>query len=240
MAERLVRSTSTFLDRHTSRRGFLMRAVITGTAMAVAPIRYLTRPESAWACAGVGTCPPGCSGGNACCDGYTEFCISNTGSNCCPAWTFPAGWWKACDSYCAQNYTGPCGQSPYSGPGPCNGAARYYVDCARDLGHTCNATGGSCVCNAGTCSCRIMCCNQFTYCNMNISDGQQTCSNIGGDNCTSGQQVVCRVVVCSNPCGLGPICGCSGQPSGTCPNGSKSCTGIHDCCTCYHQPCTGW
>ena len=49
----------------------------------------------------------GCPCGSICCDGYTEFCCTLTGSNGCPPGTITAGWWKV------------------DGSQFCGGAARY-------------------------------------------------------------------------------------------------------------------
>ncbi len=47
MTDRLVSVASRLLERRTSRRGVLIRVAIGGSALAVAPLRYLLRPQSA-------------------------------------------------------------------------------------------------------------------------------------------------------------------------------------------------
>jgi hypothetical protein len=218
MTQRLVTVSSAFLDRRTSRRGFLMRATVAGSALAVAPIRYLLHPESAWAIT-----PGECSSGTRCRDGFTEFCCSAFDSNCCPPYTFVAGWWKSCDH--------PGYSPPYSGPGPCNGGGRYYVDCARAPGHSCNNTGGVGVCAKDSCDCRVFCQNPFTYCNANLH--LQSCTYPAppsGDY--SPYEVVCRVISCLNPAA-------ATQDSCGFPFGAHP-AGVYDDRTCPQQPCVGW
>ena len=90
----LVERSSEFLARTTNRRGFLVRGAIAGSALTVAPLRYVLRPGTAYAaicnCSG-----QSCDCGAACCDGYTEFCCTITGENACPPGTVAGGWWKA-------------------------------------------------------------------------------------------------------------------------------------------------
>ena len=64
-----------------------------GSAVAVGPLRYLLRPQSAEA---VIRCR-NCGGGAACCDGWTTFCCTLSGHNTCPPYTFIGGWWKCTD-----------------------------------------------------------------------------------------------------------------------------------------------
>ena len=70
MTDRLVSAASRLLERRTSRRGMLVRVAIGGSALAVAPLRYLLRPGSAEAVITCRNCRPGAR----CCDGWTEFC----------------------------------------------------------------------------------------------------------------------------------------------------------------------
>lgn len=150
MSERLVRFASSLLERTTSRRSFLARFATAGSAFAVAPWRYASRPTSA---IDTITCG-GCAAGSKCCDGYTVFCCTLTGFNACPANTFMGGWWK-CTSY--------------TGQGACSGeGVRYYIDCNMLPGQSCP---GGCECANGTCSHRSTCCNVFRYgqCNTQIS-----------------------------------------------------------------------
>lgn len=127
------------LDRRTSRRGFLVKAAMAGTALAVAPLRYLLQPVSAHtAICGCGTSECGCDA--ACCDGYTEFCCAvNNGLNACPEGTFPGGWWRADGSIF------------------CDGT-RYIVDC-----NTVGDPACTCECAHGDCDRRSTCCTWFRY-----------------------------------------------------------------------------
>ncbi|GMU78935.1 MAG: hypothetical protein AMXMBFR46_17280 [Acidimicrobiia bacterium] len=102
----LVDRTSRYLGRNTSRRGFLVRSALAGSAVAVAGVKYTTRPVSAYTL--ITDCPPDA----LCRDGYTEFCcvIQDGGYNRCPPGTLPMGWWRADYSVF------------------CNGT-RYYLDC---------------------------------------------------------------------------------------------------------------
>ncbi len=82
-----------FLERRFSRRGLLVRLAAAGSALTVAPLRYLLYPGTALAAITPGECPHG-----ACTDGYTAFCCEiNHGQNSCPTGTFPGGWWMCTD-----------------------------------------------------------------------------------------------------------------------------------------------
>ena len=147
MSQWLAEKSSAALQSRTSRRGFLVRSALAGSALAVSPLRYLLRPVTAYAaicgCAGYD-----CNCGSSCCDGYTEFCCAvNGGQNACPPGTFEAGWWRA------------------DGSQFCDGP-RYYTDCnAR-----CGSGACSCQCTGGDCDNRRTCCNVFRYgqCNQQI------------------------------------------------------------------------
>ena len=176
MTDRLVRAAGSALARRSSRRGMLMRVAVFATAAAAGPLRYLLRPGTAEA---VITCRD-CSGGAPCCDGWTTFCCTLSGSNTCPSYTFIGGWWKCTD---------------YRGHGLChNVGVRYYIDCNRLPGHSCPH---GCSCTGGSCAERATCCNVFRYGQCNTQVNQVT-------------EVVCRVVSCVNPCRLYPAqCSCT-------------------------------
>ena len=148
MSQWLAEKTSSLLGARTSRRGFLVRSAMAGSALAVTPLTYILRPVTAYA-AICGCAGSDCDCGSACCDGYTEFCcaVHPEGKNVCPPGTFEAGWWRADGSrFC----TGP----------------RYYVDCNAQ----CGANACSCQCAGGSCDNRRACCNVFRYgqCNTHI------------------------------------------------------------------------
>ena len=148
MSQWLAEKTSAVLGARTSRRGFLVRSALAGSALAVTPLQYLLKPVTAYA-AICGCAGSDCDCGSACCDGYTEFCcaVNPDGSNACPPGTFEAGWWRA------------------DGSRFCEGP-RYYVDCnAR-----CGSGACSCGCANGDCDNRRACCNVFRYgqCNTHI------------------------------------------------------------------------
>jgi hypothetical protein len=142
MAETLTERLVNRLARRTpTRRGFLAAATVGGAALAVNPIGYITKPQSAYASV--------CGPGNECNEGWSVMCCSiNNGSNTCPPGTYAGGWWKA-------------DRSSY-----CGGAARYYIDCNAKPG-----THFRCHCNTGSCDRRRVACNVFRYgqCNTQIS-----------------------------------------------------------------------
>jgi hypothetical protein len=150
LSRTLAERAAELLGRRSSRRTALSRAALAGAAFAVAPIRYLVRPGTAWAVIGPGGC-----GSGLCTDGYSAFCCQIQGGfNRCPENTYVAGWWK-CTSY--------------NGPGICHAAGvRYYVDCNRMPDHV---FPGGCQCANGSCNERRVDCNQFRYgqCNTQIA-----------------------------------------------------------------------
>ena len=149
VSDRIARSVGALLERRISRRGALARAALAGSAFAVAPVRYLIRPGTAWAVVLPGDCSSG-----LCTDGYTAFCCEiESGRNTCPAGTYIAGWWK-CTNY--QN-GGLCQQE----------GVRYYLDCNRIPGAT---FPGGCQCANGDCGRRRVDCNHFRYgqCNTQV------------------------------------------------------------------------
>jgi hypothetical protein len=171
VADRVVSTLTDRLDRkHTSRRSFLVKTAVVGSALAVNPLRYLLRPGTAYA----SVCGPAAD----CASGWTVFCCTiNNKRNTCPPGTLAAGWWKADNS------------------GFCGGKARYYVDCnAKCTTCGCGASGicGSnchackCGCASGTCDERRVCCNEFRY-----GQCHQEVACVG--------PVVCRVVSCVPP-----------------------------------------
>jgi hypothetical protein len=151
LAERIAVWCGDALQRRCSRRGALARAAVAGSAMAVAPVRYLVRPETAWAIITPGQCGPA----TKCNDGFTVFCCEiEHGRNICPSGSYVAGWWKCTD---------------YRGTGLCHDeGVRYYLDCNRIPGH---AYPGGCQCGVHGCNSRRVACNLFRYgqCNTHVA-----------------------------------------------------------------------
>ena len=187
MTSRLVERGARVLENRLDRRGFLVRSAMAGSALAAVPGRYLLRPGSAYAaiCSCSGS---SCDCGALCCDGYTEFCCTITGSNTCPSGSITAGWWKADGS-------GFCDVS--GSPRP-----RYYLDCNARCGScgcggsglcagSCSGTG--CGCANGSCGNRKAGCTRFRYgqCNQGVA-------------CVG--PIICRVVTCTPPWQLDPAC----------------------------------
>ena len=120
----LVDRAAAFLETRLSRRSFINRSAIVGSAVAVGSgVDLLLRPGTAYAAVcrcGSSSC--GC--GTTCCSGFSEFCCSiNDGFNYCPADTVMGGWWMADNSsYC--------------------GGPRYYMDCHATCGCTTGCGGG--------------------------------------------------------------------------------------------------
>ncbi|GAC1440817.1 MAG: hypothetical protein NVSMB55_06870 [Mycobacteriales bacterium] len=170
--QRLADAVTGWLARRTSRRGFLVRAGVVGSALAVDSVGFVLKPQSAYASV--------CGPGSSCSSGWTVFCATiNNGINACPPGSIAAGWWKA------------------DGASLCGGKARYIVDCNA----TCTSCGGaggtgicarscwscSCQCGpSGSCDQRKECCNAFRY-----GQCHQEVAQVGG--------VHCRVVSCTPP-----------------------------------------
>jgi len=178
LSQRLVGAASSLLAARTSRRGFLVRATVAGSALAADPLGYVLRPGSAYA----SVCGPNAG----CGDGYTVFCCTvNSGSNSCPPGTIPAGWWKA------------------DGASLCGGAARYFIDCNAECtgcssgcGSFCDSSCWSCSCHCGpasSCDQRRVCCNVFRY-----GQCHQEVACVG--------PVACRVATCTPPYDLDLSC----------------------------------
>lgn len=173
LGQRAVDRVTGWLSGRTSRRGFLLKAGVLGTALAVDPKGYVLRPGTAYAA----VCGPG-SGATS---GWTVFCATiNSGVNACPPGSIAAGWWKA------------------DGASLCGGKARYIIDCNAQCtkcstpgarAGICSSGCWNCSCTSGlsgTCDQRKVCCNAFRYgqCNQDVRQ-------VGG--------VHCRVVSCTPP-----------------------------------------
>ncbi len=176
----MAEALGSLLERRSSRRGLLARAAVAGSAFAVAPVRYLVRPGTAWAVLIPGSCPPG----SRCQDGYTAFCCEIAhGNNRCPEGTYVAGWWKCTD---------------YRGSGLCREQGyRYYIDCNRTPG---TVFPGGCQCANENCDERCIDCNHFRYgqCNPQVHGTTEVvcrlviCQNPGavpGLNCNGTEMI---------------------------------------------------
>ncbi|HSK92142.1 MAG TPA: hypothetical protein VK875_12600 [Euzebyales bacterium] len=141
LAVRVVERAAALLSRRgQTRRQFLFKAALVGSALAVDPFGYAFKPGTAYASV--------CGSGNTCAAGWSVFCCTiNSGANTCPDYSFVAGWWKVDASAF------------------CLGAPRYYIDCNRRPNRSC-----SCRCNGSGCDRRRVCCNVFRYgqCNTQI------------------------------------------------------------------------
>lgn len=171
LTTRLVDVAAGWLERRVSRRGFLRRAAIVGSAVTVSGFDYVLRPGTAYASV--------CGSGSSCSSGWTAMCCTvNHGVNQCPPGSFAGGWWKA------------------DGASLCGGKARYYIDCqgrCTSCGcssgrHFCGESCWNCKahCASGTCDQRRVCTNVFRYgqCHQEIS-----CSG----------PVWCRAISCTPP-----------------------------------------
>lgn len=178
-AVRLAESSARLLEARFSRRTALVRVAVAGSALSVAPLRYLLYPGTALAVVAPSNC-----GGGLCTDGYTAFCCEiNHGVNGCPTGTFPGGWWMCTD---------------YRGTQLCSGSGvRYYVDCNALPG---KAFAGGCRCAGDDCDNRRVACNVFRYgqCNTEVVGTTAvvcrmvTCENpglIGELNCSTALMV---------------------------------------------------
>jgi hypothetical protein len=125
-ASKVLDKPSDILDQ-TTRRSFLERVTLTATALAVGPVRFLIRPESAWAIT-CSNCPPSSS----CCDQNSAFCCSLTGvGNFCPGGSSECGYWQ-------------CGTNNL-----------YYIDCCTSTGCTCHCGNQSCAYRKSCCNPRF-------------------------------------------------------------------------------------
>ena len=149
---RLLRTAGRALESRTSRRGFLVRTATVGSALVVAPLRFLLKPQTALAA----IVHPGSCAGGLCTNGWTEFCCTiNDGQNVCPPYAFVGGWWK-CTDYRGRQLCGDVG-------------VRYYLDCNRLPGRS---VPGGCHCANDDCSRYRVGCNVFRYgqCNVDIPE----------------------------------------------------------------------
>lgn len=172
LSERFVRWLSERArPQEVSRRRFLFRLAVVGSALSVNPLQYLLRPVSAYASV--------CGDAAGCNSGWTAFCCTVNdpkttgqpkGANTCPDYSYVAGWWKV------------------NASSFCNGAARYYVDCNtyEECAPESRFRSCSARCADGECDRRRWCANCFRYgqCNTQIK---------------GTGRVVCRIVTCTPP-----------------------------------------
>ncbi len=188
------------LARRSPRRGFLAKTALVGSALAVAPIDFVTKPATAYAricnCSG-----SQCNCNRLCCDGYTEFCCTIYGTNGCPPGALYGGWWRV------------------SGSNYCGGSNRYYMDCHEPCnGCSCGANGvcsgkcngTRCGCALGSCRNRKAGCTHFRYGQCN-----QDTKCVG--------PIVCRVVTCTAPWKLEPNCTKSSRTDNATRNHNRPC-----------------
>ncbi len=139
VAERVVARTAGFLSGASSRRSFLAKTAVVGSALAVNPFDYILKPGTAYG-AVCGTCS----------DGWTAFCCTvNQGRNSCPPASFVAGWWKA------------------DGSAYCGGGPRYIIDCNATCPTQCACRCAGAACDGRRTCCnqfRYGQCNQHIIC----------------------------------------------------------------------------
>ena len=190
-SQALVEGTATRLAGDgVSRRRFLSRTALVGSALAVAPGRFLFRPTTAYAATISTVCGPA----SDCTGGFTAFCCTiNNGLNQCPPGSFAGGWWRA------------------DGSSWCCGGSRYIIDCQS----RCTACG----CASGTTICPNSCQNCTARCNSNdpTCDRRRVCMNrfrYGQCNQQIGcsGNVLCRMVTCTPPWQI-PSLACSSSPT---------------------------
>lgn len=180
LSARLADRAARAVGARSSRRDFLGRTALVGTALAAAGPTYVLRPGTAYAAITRTSCSA--CGSGLCCDGYTEFCchLDPDGANECPPGTLLAGWWKVDNSDF------------------CFGTARYYMDCNKAAPGCGCGSGGVCQDDPGQCGCkdcqsRKNGCTVFRYGNCN---NQVAC--VG--------PIMCRVVTCTKPWEIEPTC----------------------------------
>ena len=88
LADTLTESAGAALERRTSRRNLLVRMTVVGSALSLAPLKYLLRPGSAWA---FSTTCSSCSSGICITSHNSAFCCTITGVNHCPSGTTACG-----------------------------------------------------------------------------------------------------------------------------------------------------
>jgi hypothetical protein len=168
----LADAAAGLLARRPTRRSFLQRVAVVGSALSVGGLDYVLRPGTAYASV--------CGSGSTCASGWTALCCTiNDGVNQCPPGSFAAGWWKA------------------DGASLCGGKARYYIDCQARCTR-CHCRSGSHFCGRECWNCRSHCahgggCDERHVCR-NLFRYGQCRQDIG----CSGP-VMCRAISCTPP-----------------------------------------
>ncbi len=176
----LVSRASGVLDRTLTRRSFVSKATMVGTAVAATGCAVVTQPGSPY------TYITDCGGGSLCRDGYTEFCcVINKGVNACPPGSIASGWWRADYSvFCnGTRYYIDCNEFPDGGPCRCAdgcGTRKVYCNHFR-YGQCAPFIGGT-----GVIACRMVTCvPPYTI-------PELACSPSGAvDNATAGHNANC-------------------------------------------------
>lgn len=176
----LTGRAAAMVDRRTSRRGFLGRTAVVGSALTVAAPTYVLRPGTAYAAVTRTRCAD--CGSGLCCDGYTEFCchLRDDGVNDCPPGTVLAGWWKVDNSDF------------------CFGTARYYMDCNKESPGCGCGSSGACQDDYSQCGC------------VDCQSRKDGCTVFRYGNCHNEiacvGPIMCRVVTCTKPWEIEPTC----------------------------------
>lgn len=165
--DKLVTAAIGVLSSRTSRRSFLVRLAVAGSALTVAPLRYLLRPGDALAACASCTPGPQCNCSDLCCsDTNSVYCCTLTGSNDCASGSGRCGWWY------------------------CSATGIAYVDC-------CKSCTDGCRCGNDNCNNRRSCCNNSygncsgtsntkVYCRITRRENPPTnCSGTPTDWCPS-------------------------------------------------------
>jgi hypothetical protein len=166
----VIAGLSRLLGRRLSRRGFLARSAVVGSAVAVGGVDFVLKPQDAYGVI--------CGPASSCTSGWTAFCCSiSKGVNQCPPGSFAGGWWKA------------------DGASMCGGKARYIVDCQARC--DCGCGSGTAFCGKSCWNCTPGCaddrCDQRRVCKAVFRYGQ--CEQ--GITCSG--PVLCRAVSCTPP-----------------------------------------
>lgn len=193
------------LDRHLSRRNFVVRSAFVASALATGGLDFVLRPGTAYAhlCDSSHCGSADCDCSSTCCSGYTEFCCALPGGyNSCPPGTVIGGWWMAEGSrYC-------------DGP-------RYYMDCNATCSCTDGCGDGSQFCDKGcdglTCGCAGKSCDNYVTGCVQFRYGQ--CSQ---DVACLGR-IKCRVVTCVPPWEIDSSCTTASATDNATANQNASC-----------------